>query len=1849
MFKPLLRTLPTLSGNFTIACKLREIDKENTNEYSTYVRLANMIPLQNFMANKDYELNLLDGKYEYDVSKYHYYYSDIFYKHNYTYNKNNYAILDLNSIYNYNNDSRNKDYEFGCKRIQYSQNGSQFNFYAPIYIDNANDLPEYFCISIVFNDHLTKTIKVYINKDNKRNYLKNYLTRYLKQIDERVIFCLQDSLQATYFGIDVNNGGIEQYKDNLFGDLYVSQKTINNFDYTICKGFERNHMIMRQIIPLSFSFNINDLFNTYERKFFTGAKFKIFGHYYTQGNTAYDMYDFDINYTSSYTKFKKYNAYTGLYDFIIGKDADNKNINIMNVGFPALNESKYIKYAYTNKITPMYCKFKMMLSDDNNPYITNVNFAYSYNQYPNQKYGEFPTMFKGLFPKVIIDHNNLKLPIGASIDKYYRIVKNVGNKLITNTNNIDKYHKLMTNYCSSWYNMGEYCPDFNDESFINNFFINSKWTDVKYGYTYFNGILYNLKELGDIDKFGVFCGAHLNYLTEQNFYNALVKADIVLSSETLSNGQKFYNYNQAYNMKLYNKENNVEYYNKIIDISLNNFNSDNVKIDQNMIKDLHGTYIIEENYIEENMYYKTSDILNQLKYYLTIKELSDKIIEKEVNGFEILEAYNNINFFEEVYANIYDESKVKQFILIGKTYDTQEYFERFNWLYDTLYYTTQLTTNKYKVSEYFNSIHYNEDINGKMCMFIKDRFIHKNDLINILKDYNEDLSKFGDLNQLLRTYFNYLVENTSMHTISNIDDNILDINGKIKRLRLDDWLLQQLGKNIFDDLRSHYAYNQFRTLLLEMIAKYNKNANIAYTDIIPSDTIKGHNLLFLINYLPNIQSYRFEALGNKNGIDIKDYFIKNDVNEKNIYVDPYNIEEYIKLYNKEYSNDKINTTFVYKKFYSNILSKDHLIEFYRKLKDSDTDYNSAITNNNLLDIIYVKERCWYIEKNKMNIKDRYITLYEYLYKKFIELGDDGRRKYKQYVDAEDKKQKKLLENKYLSCINDFFEYFIYLHNSKDNGAVLNWLTNSLSDMKSSNNKFVFNIKLTGYDINISWNIGLDLCVYKDMILLDSNLRKLIDHNYFLYLFINDKTTVENLSMWPIISNNDLINNGKYTYKETDDYLTPLFTNIYFNEYDLNLIQQMINGNKISINNKYIVSSNKYFKEIDVDDTFRSLLINNDKNIYSIIDDIEKLYNNHNNLEEIFIELKEALANHFNFNYFIFDENIENISLEKLLLDNFINHRDNINVSQFNNDYKDTFEILVEGQINGLNDSRLSEGGIYYNKLKDIYDTIIKQYDIYIYLNTLNVYDALNHIDNIINELNNTEENQYGVIVPVPMLNNIRIINDEHIDNTLDIINTLITKYNDELLPFFNDIKNELTSLFYIDKNFSVSISNFNLDSLTIKILMNNKELFIEHLRDNTFSISWINEIVNIESYNYNEAVIFKDKWNDYCLNNEIYVEDINKDNYEKRIDIIINYIKSYYNELYYKLINNRGIILYSLSTILDMKYDLLVGDKLQYDNKYKIYTYEYNGKKYAFYYINIDIDNTNNSFNVLNEFNLNVKFDAIDDIKITDERFSSFFSKIFYLLEPFLRLNVFNEFAKNVNTIIYPYEAEINVEYMSLLTNDDTIKKQYKLMSDDGILYDNIIKMSKSKKIKLLRYFNYITPLLVKKHIIQDNWELQFIDNANNDIYIKKYNVLNKDNINIYRYNGIKYYSGSYSKTTESFMKNSEIEQPTILNQYEYKHFNDNVVYNLPEEIFIEDSKVYTYDDISEYKENRDKMTEVKKKILLEYFNNLGLEYNNIILFLFNKYDSNITIEPIKLRANKNEKLYKVSYKFKLI
>jgi len=1514
MFKPLLRTLPSLTGNFTIACKLKEFIKENNNEYSTYVRLANIMALQNYLSKKDIDVNLLNGKYEYDISKYHYYYSNSFFKENFQYDNKNYKILDLNSS---NNDSRNKDYEFGCKRIYYSQCGNQFNFYAPFYLDDVNDLPEYFCIHIVFNDTIEKKIKIYINKDDKRNYLKNYLTRYFKQIDDKVIFCLPDSLQATYFGIDVKKGGIVKYKDNVFGNLYVNQTTINNFDWQICQGFERNNLIMKQVLPLSFSFNVNDIFNKYDKEFLNGSKLNIYGFYYTKNNIKYDLYDFDINYTNMYQKYNKYNENTGKYEYAVGKDNLGNNINIMNVGFPALNESKYVKYAYTNKITPKYCKFKMLHSLDSDPYIINVNFAYSFLQYPNQKYGYFPTMFKGINPKAIINNKDFKLPIGTNLDTYYRVSKYSGNKIITDTTNIDKYIKLMSNYYSSWYKLKEY----ENNNLIDDLCRNCDWAPVKYDYSYYRGILYNLNFLKEynIDKFGVFLDVNMNYVNQNELDNNLIKAKYILSKSDVA-PNIINDYNDLYDMTTLDTSTNIRYYRKIFDVINNTLNNTNIKYihtNEVVVSDIKGKYIEETNYISENTFYKLSDIIEKLSNYIHDNEIINRFKNLQVVGYLLLDSANNINYFEE-YKND------KRFIFTNKVYETNEYNPQYSWLDSSLYYSSSSNKSKNLVSKIYKNIDYNEDIYEKIIMFIKTSFINKHDVINVLLEFD----------------------------------------------------------------------------------KYN-----------------------LLTYFLQIDSYIYEPVGNVNGVDISDHFILNkNLNELDIYVDPYNLVNFVNSYNKT-SKTKLSTDFLKSEyFYVKLLSKDHIKEYINCLnkdeygnsifKSLTSDLYESSTNtkkidvySNILDNLYIKERCWYIDNNIIKTIDRYLSLYDYL---------------KRYN----------------------YELIFSIHSSYDNDKIIEWLLANISETRSINNNFIltFNDK----------RIELNLCFKKQMILLNSDLRQILNNNHFLYLYIKDSQIINNTNIWPIISSVNLTNNiiehsdKYYEYKNNDNYLIPLFKDPYVNDNDCNTISNMLSTGKITIRNKYVINNGKYFKEINVDNEILNICAKDNNFVQNWINEV------------------------FNYTYY----NKETNKNEKIF---------NITLLDFEQKWN----------------TYCYDNNIYFDDLRD----------------TLEMYDKK------INELNNYE--------------------------------------------------------------YSLEIAN------TIK-----------------------------------------------------YYENLKQTEYRKYVLYILDFLKNYCdNDIYYYLIQNKGIKLYSIKKSLDVNFDkLTVNDKLIYDDKYKIYIYKDKGISYAFYWISLDIDNTNYSFNVLNDYNLNMLFNSINGIQISSDNFNKYLNKIFYLIEPFLKVNIFNEFTKNINSIVYPYKSEININYIQSLLNKDDYNKYTMLQeSNDDILYNEIIKAIDSKKIKLLRYFNYITPYLKETHIIEDSWRLKFIEDTNIYKNIRKYNNLEKNDINIYKYDGINLYEGTYNNEYHKY------DSSKLVQQYEYKHFNDNLLYNLPEEIIIKDKKRYTKTELDNVKENNEEIERKKIKILLKYFNKKGLDYSNIILFLFNKYKSNMVIECINTNNTISKKMYTISYKFNLL
>ena len=77
MFKPLLRTLPSLNGNAKIACDLLDYekvtDKTNRATYIANVRGAKLLPLSSDKFQYIFKVNLLNSTYEYDIKSYYNY------------------------------------------------------------------------------------------------------------------------------------------------------------------------------------------------------------------------------------------------------------------------------------------------------------------------------------------------------------------------------------------------------------------------------------------------------------------------------------------------------------------------------------------------------------------------------------------------------------------------------------------------------------------------------------------------------------------------------------------------------------------------------------------------------------------------------------------------------------------------------------------------------------------------------------------------------------------------------------------------------------------------------------------------------------------------------------------------------------------------------------------------------------------------------------------------------------------------------------------------------------------------------------------------------------------------------------------------------------------------------------------------------------------------------------------------------------------------------------------------------------------------------------------------------------------------------------------------------------------------------------------------------------------------------------------------------------------------------------------------------------------------------------------------------------------------------------------------
>ncbi len=436
MLKPLIRTIPNLSGNVKIACYLSNFNKIDADSFESIVRYAKLLPISNVLAQKQCEVNLMNSAYEFDLKMFYKMYSNTFYNTQFTYSHKIYGDGDTTKELK----NRDKDFEFGLKRVSYKKNGgSQFAFFAPIWIESQNDLPDYFLLHINIDKYAhttTKTIKVLVNdieRKDKFNYLSLYLNKYAKNLNTNVVFCTPLTNQATYFGIDLLHGGFVKKVDNIIGKNYKFQSTINKFDLNITEGFKRNKLCIKQIMPLCFMFSLEDILTPYEITKYGGSKIQIYGEYWKNGQQV-KMYDFSTDYTL-----------LGQKSWLMrnGKFAvqDTKQ-NIMNISFPSLMEASYQGYEHFNKIQKESVRWKLKYSSDEHPYITNMSPAFSIAQESTCKYREFPTSFSQI--SVYDDiNNNIVSPL--TDNTFY---KNDKRALI-------RYKTIMQNNASNWFNVAD--------------------------------------------------------------------------------------------------------------------------------------------------------------------------------------------------------------------------------------------------------------------------------------------------------------------------------------------------------------------------------------------------------------------------------------------------------------------------------------------------------------------------------------------------------------------------------------------------------------------------------------------------------------------------------------------------------------------------------------------------------------------------------------------------------------------------------------------------------------------------------------------------------------------------------------------------------------------------------------------------------------------------------------------------------------------------------------------------------------------------------------------------------------------------------------------------------------------------------------------------------------------------------------------------------------------------------------------------------------------------------------------------------------------------------------------------
>ena len=734
MFKALLKTLPSLSGNMKLGCFIDDYTKHNKT-YTCKVKTAKLLPIAHTLFDKNIYVNLKNNAYEYDVKNFYKYYFDVFYKSRFSFSKLNTPIIDF-SEYLYD---CNEDFNYGCKRISYKKYENQLAFFAPIYIESIDDLKgKRFKITCIFDkiNKLKKELVIDLYNSDDENYLADYLKRYAEKIDDKVIY-MSSTYKNMYYGIDLLHGGFVRVEDNVSSNLYKKYYTINDFDAIINYGFERNAMIMKQIIPLSFYFNPQNLLTNYEKSIYKDAKISIYGSWYTN-DVEENFYNFSDNY-NHYTESSYQLLTTNTFRFV------NNSNNIMNYPYPAFNEASASNYKFINTVVKTYNRWKLKYSTDEYPYIINNNYAFSVNQKSLYSYREFPLNYQGMNAICKMKGGNYNMLF--DLDDIY---DESGKLLNIKSEYYDMYNK---NYISNFFNLLVK----HDNNDYDNIFENDKyWGDVSSdNKIYYKGVLYDLnimyskyKNMPKINKFGIFVNPEImSYITNSEYNDKYNSVKYTLHKNDLDHDlnnvvSKIYSYHYINNNLSYITNNEVVYNNSCaindqagnyVDINAYFIGEYNKNNDKSILDNLH---------YNKNLYVD----INELKIYnINVYELTKR--NSIISGYRILDVKYKNNIVSELYNELYTSSH--KYNTDNLIYSENRYIENDDiyWAYDDLYFSIYPNTTKYKLldnSELLNSLIYD----NRIVLYFHTDFVLLDDLKDINTDIINKLNKYYVTNTL---------------------------------------------------------------------------------------------------------------------------------------------------------------------------------------------------------------------------------------------------------------------------------------------------------------------------------------------------------------------------------------------------------------------------------------------------------------------------------------------------------------------------------------------------------------------------------------------------------------------------------------------------------------------------------------------------------------------------------------------------------------------------------------------------------------------------------------------------------------------------------------------------------------------------------------------------------------------------------------------------------------------------------------------------------------------------------------------------------------------------------------------